>query len=234
MTARRLLRGEIGGDACEFSAIKPIEVTSERDLLLPNNACVTFVSTPEIFSQSKNGHILRSDALNMIFRCYTYWRSREPAIGVEDTCKFVAQMLDVSDDTVFKVRKEVKAASLSGSELPTPSQKRPRKAEKRRCSARFDSFALCTLRTCVHEFFHHSEIPMVEKLTNEYSKCMKLISLKWQTVRHVLAEIGFKYQMRSRNSVLIDEIDITEWWNRYLRDVERCREKCRKIFLDEA
>ncbi|XP_037523570.1 uncharacterized protein LOC119400579 [Rhipicephalus sanguineus] len=47
--------------------------------------------------------------------------------------------------------------------------------------------------------------------------------------------IGFKHEKRSRNSLLSDRNDITDWRNRYLRDVERYRAEGRKIFyLDET
>ncbi|XP_037502545.1 uncharacterized protein LOC119376960, partial [Rhipicephalus sanguineus] len=135
------------------------------------DACVTFVSTPKYLGKNKSGHILSSDARIMIFHCYTYWRNREPGIGVEDTCKFVAEMLSVCDKTVF------------------------------------------------------SQIPTVETITNEFSKRMDLSSLKWHTVHCLLAEIGFKHEKGSRNSLLID---------RDLRDVQRYRAEGQKIFfLDE-
>ncbi|KAH6945100.1 hypothetical protein HPB50_007206 [Hyalomma asiaticum] len=116
----------------------------------------------------------------MIFRCDTYWRNKEPQHSVEDTSKFVADMLGVSVRTVFR-------------------------------------------------------ISTVEKTTTEISECMELPSLRRYTERRLLAEIGFKPEKRSRNSLLIDRDDTTDWWNRYLRDVERYLAEGRKIFyLDET
>ncbi|XP_037500194.1 uncharacterized protein LOC119374209 [Rhipicephalus sanguineus] len=215
--------------------MEPIEVTSESDSLLPKEPCVASMSTPpRSVGKNKSGHILNSDSRNMIFHCYTYWRNRVPVRSVEDTSKFVAEMLGVSESTVFKVRREAKASSSSGGNLSTPSRKRPRNAEKRRRSTKYDSFTLCALRSCVHDFFRRNEIPTVEKITNEFSNRMDLPSLKRCTVRRLLAEIRFKYEKRCRNSLLIDRDDIVEWRNRYLRDVERYREEGRKIFLDET
>ncbi|XP_037518373.1 uncharacterized protein LOC119395162 [Rhipicephalus sanguineus] len=52
---------------------------------------------------------------------------------------------------------------------------------------------------------------------------------------NLLAEIGFKREKRSRNSLLIGRDDITDWRNRFLRDVECYRAEGRKIFyLDET
>ncbi|KAH7981960.1 hypothetical protein HPB52_002258 [Rhipicephalus sanguineus] len=150
--------------------MEPSEVTSESDSLLPNEPCVASMSTPpRSVGKNKSGHILNSDSRNMIFHCYTYWRNREPERSVEDTSKFVAEMLGVSESTVFKVRREAKASSSSGGNLSTPSRKRPRNAEKRRRSTKYDSFTLCALRSCVHDFFRRNEIPTVEKITNEFS-----------------------------------------------------------------
>ncbi|KAH6947176.1 hypothetical protein HPB50_017316 [Hyalomma asiaticum] len=66
--------------------MEPSEVTSERDLLLPNEPCVASVATPpRSLGKNKIGHILNSDSRNMIFHCNTYWRNREPEHSVEDT-----------------------------------------------------------------------------------------------------------------------------------------------------
>ncbi|KAH7975745.1 hypothetical protein HPB52_004665 [Rhipicephalus sanguineus] len=127
-------------------------------------------------------------------------------------------MLGVSESTLFRVREEVKASHFSGGKLTTPSRKRPRNAEKRRRSAKFDSFTLCALRPCVHDFFRRNEVPTVEKAVYCASPACRN-----------------RLQTRSRNSLLIDRDDITDWPNRYLRDVERYRAEGRKIFsLDET
>ncbi|KAH6944367.1 hypothetical protein HPB50_002757 [Hyalomma asiaticum] len=203
-----------------FSAVEPSEVTSERDPLLSNEPCVPSTATPRrSLSKNKSGHILNSDSRNTVFHCYTYWRNKQPEHSVEDTSKFVADMLGVSIRTVFRVREEVKASHFSGGKLTTPSRKRPRNAEKRRRSAKSDSFTLCVLRSCVHDFSRRNEIPTAEKLTPK--RC---------TVRRLLTETGFKHEKRSRNSLLIDRDDITDWRDRYLRDVERYRVEGREIF----
>ncbi|KAH7948239.1 hypothetical protein HPB52_019697 [Rhipicephalus sanguineus] len=81
----------------------------------------------------------------------------------------------------------------------------------------------------------NNEISMVEKITTELSKCIELPSLRPYTVRCLLAEIGFKHEKRSRNSLLIDRDDSTDWRNRYLHDMERYWAEGRKIFyLDET
>ncbi|KAH7951560.1 hypothetical protein HPB52_010325 [Rhipicephalus sanguineus] len=70
--------------------------------------------------------------------------------------------------------------------------------------AKFDSFTLCALRSWAHDFFRRNEMPTVEKITG--------------VLGALLAEIGFKREKRSRNSLLIGRDDITDWRNRFLRD----------------
>ncbi|KAL1417841.1 hypothetical protein MTO96_006097 [Rhipicephalus appendiculatus] len=95
--------------------MEPSEVASERDPLLPNEPCVASMATPpRSLGKKKSGHILNSDSRNMIFHCYTYGRNRKPEHSVEDTSKFVAGMLGVSERTVFRVREEVKASHFCG------------------------------------------------------------------------------------------------------------------------
>lgn len=184
----------------------PGEVTSERDPWLPNKPCVAFMTTPpRSLSKNKSGHILNSDSRNTIFHCYPFWRNRKPERSVEDTSKFVADMLGVSERTVFRVREEVKSPHFSGGKLTTPSRTRPRNAERRRRSAKFDSFTLCALRSCVNDFFRRNEMPTVEKITTKFSERMELPSRRRCTVRRLLAEISFKHENRSSNSLLIDQ-----------------------------
>ncbi|KAL3196425.1 hypothetical protein MRX96_015478 [Rhipicephalus microplus] len=185
---------------------------------------------PRSFNKNKSGHILNSDSRNIIFHCCTYWRNRELERSLEDTSKFVANKLGVGERTVFRVKEEVRTSHFSGGKLTTPSQKRSRNAEERRRSVKFDSFMLGRLRSCVHNFFRRNELPMVENITAEFSERRKLPLLTWCTVCHLLADIGFQYEKRSRNSLVVDRDDITEWRHRYLRDVGRYSAEGRKIF----
>lgn len=176
--------------------------------------------------------MFNSTARKLIFRCYEFWRTREPERTVEDTAAFVADMLGIGSRTVFTVKKEAQAA---GGVLTTPSRKRPRNSEKKRRSALYDSFTLNALRSCVHDFFRRNEIPTVAKITNEFSERTSDPSLKAWTVRRLLREIGFKREKRSRNSLLLDREDILAWRHQFLRDIQRFREENRQIFyLDET
>ncbi|KAL3225577.1 hypothetical protein MRX96_049178 [Rhipicephalus microplus] len=85
--------------------------------------------------------------------------------------------------------------------------------------------------SCVHDFFRRNEIRMVQKIFAGCSEPSNLPSLRQCTVRRLLANIGFKHEKRqkSRNSLLIDRDDITDWRNRYLRDGERYRVEGQKI-----
>ncbi|KAH7986135.1 hypothetical protein HPB52_025188 [Rhipicephalus sanguineus] len=79
------------------------EVTSERNPLLPNEPCAASMATPpSSLGKNKSCHILNRDSRNTIFHCYTCWRNREPEHSVADTSKFAADMLGVSERTVFR------------------------------------------------------------------------------------------------------------------------------------
>ncbi|KAH8032833.1 hypothetical protein HPB51_003047 [Rhipicephalus microplus] len=134
-----------------------------------------------------------------------------------------------------RLRKEGKAFHLSGGKLTTPSRKRPRNAEGRRRCTKFDSFTLCALRSCVHDFFRRNEIPTVEKTTAEFSVRTQLPSLRRCTVRRLLTDIGFKHGERSCDSLLVDQDDIIDRRKHYLRDVESYQAEDQKIvYLDET
>ncbi|KAH8042651.1 hypothetical protein HPB51_025154 [Rhipicephalus microplus] len=78
------------------------------------------------------------------------------------------------------------------------------------------------------DFFRRNEIPTVEKITSEFSERRELPSIRWCTVRRLLADIGFIHEKRSLNSLLIDRDDMTDRRNRYLRDGERYRTEAQK------
>ncbi|KAH8038888.1 hypothetical protein MRX96_017869 [Rhipicephalus microplus] len=62
---------------------------------------------------------------------------------------------------------------------------------------------------------------------------MELPSQRQCIVRRLLADIGFKLENRSRDSLLINRDDIN-WRNRYIYDVERYQAEGRYIYyLDE-
>ncbi|KAH6935700.1 hypothetical protein HPB50_008183 [Hyalomma asiaticum] len=96
--------------------MEPSEVTSVRDPLLAYEPRVASMATqgpygkpcvastpPRSLGKNNSGHIMNSDSRNMIVHCYTYWRNREPEHSVEDTSKFVADVLGVSVKTVFRI-----------------------------------------------------------------------------------------------------------------------------------
>lgn len=210
----------------------PHVVTSACDSSLPGESGGASTATPRTLSKNKSGNVLNSTARKIIFHCYNFWRAREPECTVEHTAAFVADMLGIGARTVFAVKKEAQA---TGGVLSTPSRKRPRNSEKKRRSALYDSFTLNALRSCVHDVFRRNEIPMVAKITKEFSERTGDPSLKPWTVRRLLREIGFKREKRSRNSLLLDREDILAWRHEYLRDIRRYRAENRQIFyLDET
>ncbi|KAH6920249.1 hypothetical protein HPB50_028763 [Hyalomma asiaticum] len=88
---------------------------------------------------------------------------------------------------------------------------------------------LCALSSCVHDFFRRKENDGREDNYRVLGR-MELASLRRCTVRRQLVEIGFRHEKRNRNSLLIGRVGITDWRNRYLRDVERYRTEGPKIF----
>ncbi|KAH8021390.1 hypothetical protein HPB51_015570 [Rhipicephalus microplus] len=132
-------------------------------------------------------------------------------------------MLGVGKRTVFRVREQVKASHFFGGQTDDALVKVLTQFGGEKTQAKFDSFRLCTLRPCVHDFFGRNKITRIEKITAGFSEHMELKSLRRCTVHRLLADIGFKHKKGSRNSLLIDRDDITDWQNCYHRDVEHYR-----------
>ncbi|KAL3246130.1 hypothetical protein MRX96_057868 [Rhipicephalus microplus] len=217
--------------------MEPSEVKSERDLFVVVRpfSCLDGQTTKELQQEQERPHpeklLMRHDFFTDTRTGATEsrnaaWRTRA---SLSLTCLVLVKGL------CSRLRKEGKAFHLSGGKLTTPSRKHLRNAEGRRRCTKFDSFTLCALRSCLHDFFRRNEIPMVEKTTAEFSVRTQLPSLRRCTVRRLLTDIGFKHGERSCNSLLLDQDDIIDRRNHYLRDVESYQAEDQKIvYLDET
>ncbi|KAH7955313.1 hypothetical protein HPB52_000273 [Rhipicephalus sanguineus] len=138
-----------------FSAMDPIEVTSERDSLSDEVPADDSPPTPlRYFKKHQSGNILGSAVRQLILNCYIKLRHRKPYPSVAEACDTVADLLGVSPSTVYSVRNDAK---VTDGVLTTPSRKRPARVGKDRRTTLYDDFTKCALRTCVHSFFRRNE-----------------------------------------------------------------------------
>ncbi|KAH9364836.1 hypothetical protein HPB48_018977 [Haemaphysalis longicornis] len=104
-------------------------------------------------------------------------------------------------------------AKLMGGKLTTPSRKRPGSENRKRRTAMYDGFTLCALRNIVHDLFRRNEPPIAQKSAEEF-RSEHLPSLRTCTIRRLLSGIGFVFEKRERNSMMIERQDVLIWWQR--------------------
>ncbi|XP_031342522.1 uncharacterized protein LOC116170342 isoform X1 [Photinus pyralis] len=98
-----------------------------------------------------------------------------------------------------------------------------------------DSGTKSILRRLLHSFFERNEPPTLSKVLAVLHEDEDLPNLKRTTLWKLIKEIGFRFEKRSRNSVLREKDEIITWRRRFLREIRKYREEGRKLyFLDET
>ncbi|KAH9375370.1 hypothetical protein HPB48_006538 [Haemaphysalis longicornis] len=94
-------------------------------------------------------------------------------------------------------------------------------------------FTLCALRNIVHDLFRRNEPPTAQKIPEEFRRSEHLPSLPTWTIRRLLRDIGFVFEKRERNSMMIQRQDVLIWPQRYLRQIAEYRQQHRKVFYTD-
>ncbi|KAH9378356.1 hypothetical protein HPB48_015647 [Haemaphysalis longicornis] len=115
-----------------------------------------------------------------------------------------------------------------GREADTSAEK-TRKRDRRCRTAVYDGFTLCALRNIVRDLFRRNEPPTAQKIAEEFLRSEPLPNLRTWTIRRLLSDIGFVFEKRERNSMMIEGQDLLIWRQRYLRQITEYRQQHRKI-----
>ncbi|KAE9522154.1 hypothetical protein AGLY_017414 [Aphis glycines] len=98
-----------------------------------------------------------------------------------------------------------------------------------------DDFDQDAIRKKVHEFWHRREIPTLKKILTAVNKDTTLSNFSKTSLRRLLKHLNFEYVRKSRNSALIERIDIVCWLRRYLQAIKEYHQLGRPIYyLDET
>ncbi|KAH9384236.1 hypothetical protein HPB48_026233 [Haemaphysalis longicornis] len=102
-----------------------------------------------------------------------------------------------------------------------------------RRTAMYDGFTLCVLRNIVHDLFRRNEPHTAQKIAEEFRRSEHLPSLRTWTICRVLSNIGFVFEKREQNSMMIERQDVLIWRQRYLRQIAEYRQIHRKAFYTD-
>ncbi|XP_031338164.1 uncharacterized protein LOC116167067 [Photinus pyralis] len=159
-----------------------------------------------------------------IFKAYA---EDNPEVSKTDKVEFTAKAAGVSIPSVYKILREY----TEEHELHSPKKYyRPRAILDN-----IDSGTKSILRRLLHSFFERNEPPTLSKVLAVLHEDEDLPHLKRTTLWKLIKEIGFRFEKRSRNSVLKENDEIFTWRRRFLREIRKYREEGRKLyFLDET
>lgn len=164
----------------------------------------------------------------MIWNMYQSMRNATPTASNNDVLKAVASSVGIHWASVYRIVKEKN--DIEGI-LKSPKKKKIRT----KIVDTIDEFTKCAIRRIVHNFFFRNEIPTLDKILKTISDDGTLGIIKRTTLYKILKKIGFKFNKRGRNSLLLDRDDIYFWRRKYLRAIKLARENHQKIYyLDET
>lgn len=188
-------------------------------------------STPKhLYKKNCSGIVLCRHVQQTVLNVYMKLREEHSHVAVKETCRKTSEYTGVSFRKILDIKSKAKA---TGGKLTTPSRKRPGSENRKRRTAMYDSFTLCALRNIVHDLFRRNEPPTAQKIAEEFRRSEHLPNLRTWTIRRLLSDIGFVFEKRERNSLMIERQDVLIWRQRYLRQIAEYRQQHRKVFYTD-
>jgi len=131
-----------------------------------------------------------------------------PKLKAKEIIKIISEESGIGQRTVSVTLSEYRNKGSVSS--PNKTKIRPTVTEK------VDDFDQDAIRKKVHEFWHRREIPTLKKILTAVNKDTTLPNFSETSLRRLLKHLNFEYVRKSRNSALIERIDIVCWRRWYL------------------
>ncbi|KAK5647894.1 hypothetical protein RI129_002786 [Pyrocoelia pectoralis] len=114
---------------------------------------------------------------------------------------------------LWNIIKEIESSGTARS----PKKTRTRQSQY----TRLQDFEKSRIRKHVHSFFFKNELPTLEKVLRAINDDDSLPDFKRTSLWRVLRKLGFKYQNRSRKTILIEKKEIVLWRRKYLTSIKK-------------
>lgn len=183
----------------------------------------------------KSGQVLNASAKLIVINIF-YFLSNESKENngyrsVSSTIDRVSEMTGVSVRTIYKIKEE----SEKG-EIKSPSKTKRRLSQNNSRENKYDEDVRSNLRNIVHTNFFAKNIPPTVRKIYAFITAYELIpNFSMSTLYRLLKDIGFSFQKRGRNSIMLERSDIVHWRHKYLRKIRQFRnEGSNIIYLDES
>lgn len=173
------------------------------------------------------GKIIRTGEQQIIINLYLQKKKEDSTLTEIDCLTIVSEQTGISISSVRKFIQNHK----NGIPSTSPENKKPRMT----IVQKLDEFDREAIRRKVHSFYLNSTLPTIDKILEAVNDDEDLPNFKRSTFQKVMKDLNFKYEVRGRNSFLIEREDIVVWRRKYLRAIHKYRQEGRSIFyLDET
>lgn len=185
---------------------------------------INFLTSP-IKKRLKRGDV-SSNEKNIAINIYKYVERNTPTFPVKaDIMKTTAEIMGVSIATITRILSEYKTTGA----VSSPDRAKP----KFEIIAKLDDFILSAIRRKVHQFYFNNELPTVDKVLKAINDDGDLPNFKRTTLFKIIRKLNFKFEKRSRKSILLDRPDLMIWRRNYLLKIKDFRKENRKIYYTD-
>lgn len=176
------------------------------------------------------GKCLHSQSKQIVLNVYSKLLEQNPDKPITVITDMVADLTGVSVASIFRARRELK---IKG-KLSTPKKSHSQIGITDRLT-KYDDFEKTAIRRKVHDYFFCNECPTLKQLLTDVNNDDSLPTISRATIHRLLRDLGFRFEKRARNSLLIERDDIISWRHKYLRKIRSFRRENRSIYyLDET
>lgn len=131
----------------------------------------------------------------------------------------------IGQNTIWNLIKEIEGSG---------SARSPKKVRKfLTIYDKLEDFEKMAIRRHVHTFYFRNESPTIAKVLNVVNNDDSLPNFSHSSFIRVLRKLGFKYDKRTRKSILIEKSEIVLWRRKYLTAIRKYRDEGRKIYYTD-
>ncbi|XP_076656878.1 uncharacterized protein LOC143361399 [Halictus rubicundus] len=188
---------------------------------------VTGPSHKSPVKKNPRGKLVRSAQKQMIINLYKTLIAETPKIKYKPLVQKLAKKTGIGRETISKTLAEYKSTGT----VTSPNKKKRRLNILEKTS----EAEIVAIRKKIHNFWLNREIPNLKKILVAVNNDDKLPSFSETSLIRLFRRMEYKFIVRKRNSVLIEQPHIISWRQRYIEQIQGFRSEGRPIYyLDET
>lgn len=164
------------------------------------------MASPALYHRVRTGKPLSAETKQVIMNVYCKLREKDPKQSITSIAKEAAELTGISLTTMFAIKRDVKEHGKASA--PRRTLFACKNSGKGHRAKKYDTFTLAAIRRIVHNFFFANVPPTIQMILEKIHEDENMPNLKRSSLRRLLKDLGFVFKRRSRNSALIDRVDI--------------------------